>query len=194
MQSKLEKSIIFTGLIFILLVSLVSLFITIQSNRKNLVNKNAQKVFWVTYNDTVLPFSLQMPSNWKSERYETKTTTVSLYDEAIPGGKRYYLRILLVDNPKKLSAENFALQNTDDKDHQPKYVGKISIGKNNRYIGWRVDQLFSYDSVTEKTFVEYSNKIYLLERLSKVDNDSYLDPITNYEISDQMISTLEFTN
>lgn len=194
--SLMSKKGVFITLAVLLVAA--AFFVGFQLGHKNGSETNSQsnvddtnQVTWVSYTDSILPITFQMPDSWSTSRFENSSTTFTIQAGE---GFNYYIRIGIADNPSNLSAKDYALQAVEDGIHNPYFDGFLDFGKNKQYEGWRITYVFTTESENEITYVEHNRTIYFFDRLMRSENDTYPNAIENYDISDQILSTLEFTN
>ena len=104
--------------------------------QRNLNSRQSSASTWQTYTDDRDGFSLSYPSTWKIDHGTAVTGNdrgVWLYFESSPS-KRYQLNIFVSDNPKNLSAEDWAANDIAQFEGKTyAMIGKVQIGNNQGY-------------------------------------------------------------
>ena len=118
-------------------------------------------------------------------------TTAGVAISGEPGlqGQRYQVRIAHTLAPTG-AAESIATSVAENAKSRGAIVKKVMVGKNNQYIGYRVDNLFGGDVNLETTYLNNPKVTMSIERPSRKENDNYPNAIQDYDISEVMMQTL----
>ncbi|MEK7518709.1 MAG: hypothetical protein AAB549_02185 [Patescibacteria group bacterium] len=143
------------------------------------------------YMNTEIGISLIIPEGWAVSEIGGAAASIAISGEPGSQGQQYQVRIAHTLSPTG-TAEPIANSVAENAKGRGAIVKKVIVGKNNQYIGYRVDNLFGGDVNLETTYLNNPKATMSIERPSRKENDNYPNAIQDYNISEVMMQTLTY--
>jgi len=168
-----------------------------QKNKNNInnntsLNLNSQSTNtsdWLNYKNEKYDYQLNYPSDWKIEVIDEKNPdNVIIYTEESNHTKRYQLQILIEGNINHLSADQLIEQLISNNPRSIKCASK----KIDKYLSTCANNIFVFDGYNEELDLVVDDFHYRIIYPVAEDNPNYYDPLENYKIAQEIISTLTF--
>lgn len=169
----------------------------------------------IPFNTTSTPGSAKpeqtpdVTSNWKTQTYGSITLKYPsewqiegggvneklFVGPVINGYPTYHVEFNLGTNPANLTSKEYVAKFLDSMKGGPGFhfgsQEDIMIGGKPAVV---LHSVFAFDQSSEEIFVVDGDKLLTIDFPSKSENANLLDPVKNYDVVQQILSTIKFTN
>ena len=153
---------------------------------------------WRTYRNDNYGFEFEYPPEWQMSEAKNSSYYRLVLGNPLSGLRWYSFEIYIMQNPKRLSAKDYAknVLATREEENQETGIGispekEFSVKVRN-YDGYEFFGVFGGDQHTEAIYVTSGDRAFLFQFPVARENDNLSKPIENNAVVHKILSTLRF--